>query len=95
MDDEKGFPWILKAYNDGLTYEEEYIRGFPTKADAEAALKEMVEEEYRIPWDEIPEKKGFRETDVFRPDYVVINNGKDTDYFIVEKLEPGKRATSK
>lgn len=74
-------------YNDDYAFGEMKTEIYRVKEDALNALKTSVEEEYGVPFDKVPEEAGLTEDDTFTPEYVSIDNGSSTIFWIVEEKE--------
>ena len=79
--------YVYKKYCDRYAYGEESISVYANKADAEKALKMDVEEHYNATWDDIPDLYALDESDTLTNDYVSINNGDYTTFWIIEEKE--------
>ncbi len=79
--------YVYKAYRDDYAYGEEDIKVFANKDLALEHLKKEVEETFDTTWEEVPAKVGITEDDTFEPDYVSINRGDYTQFFIIEDQE--------
>lgn len=79
--------YVYKQYNDDYAYGEEKITVYANQDEAEEALKEDVENACGASWDDIPDHLNLDSFDTFEIDYVSINNGDSTSFWIIEEKE--------
>ena len=79
--------YVYKQYYDRYAYGEEKISLYADQESAETALKNDVEQYYEASWEDIPTIAQLSEDDTFSPDYVSVDTGNGTVFWIVEAHE--------